>query len=318
MTLVAAWNYGGSGATIPDLSGNGRSFDLTGTSTRTAAGGGYTYGGTLPGNRGLTQGSAEIQGGPPITGLNTSARTVATWVKTAPGDPSWFLEYHRNAEDTGVFGNLFLSGSLRARMKNPSNTAFERGLANTVDYRYVALVFDPAVAGGTFRAYQSDALDVLSQVGADLTGIGSVWDADVLRIFTNAGPGVTLSETRIFDTALSGAELSDMMTTPVNLQAPLGTATEADVAHAMNWAKVAGLGTAGEVDVAHALIGTKRPVFGTTTEADVAHAMTFAAGTGFDPVTDPEADVRPNPARSRLRPNTATSRLRPNPAKAMI
>ena len=74
MTLLLAWSFDEASGAVIDQSGNGRGFSLTGNTIRTASGGGYTYGGTLPASLGLTQSAAGIQAGPAITGPSCSAR----------------------------------------------------------------------------------------------------------------------------------------------------------------------------------------------------------------------------------------------------
>ena len=274
MTLLAAWDYSGAGAVIPDMSGNGRDFSLTGTSARTAAGGGYTYGGTRPLTRGLGQGTTEVQDGPPITGLNTAARTVMTWAKTAPVNPSWFLEYHRNAEDTGVFGWLFLSSVLRGRAKNAANAVFEVStVTDSPNYHHRALTHD----GATLRLYHDGVL-----VGSAAMA-SAVWAADTLRIFTNAGSGVVLSETRIFDEALDAATITTWMNTPIEVPSvTLATATETGSAHPMTWSKSPELATATETGTAHPMTWSKSPELATATETGVAHPMTWAKQPALD------------------------------------
>lgn len=328
MTLLAAYNYA-PGPVVKDWSGNGRDFTLTGSSTRTTPGGGYTYGGAQPTTRGLTQTTPEVQLGAPGLWFNTLARTVMSWVIAGPGDPSWFLEHHRNAEDTGVFGWLFLSATLRGRAKNAANVAFEvNSPTDAPNHHHLALTHD----GTTLRHYRDGVLLGSSAMAS------AVWDADVLRIFTNSGPGVVLSETRFFDEALDAAAITTWMATPVgdtialgtaseidaahpmawSKQPGLGTATETDAAHPMTWAKTLALGTATEAGTAHPMTWRKRPVFGRATETDTAHPMSWATSVGYDPMEDPEAVILPNPANAILRPNPADATLQTNLAEATL
>lgn len=214
MSTILAYNYSEASGAVLDRSGNGRNFSLTGGSTRTAAGNGYTYGGAQPNVKGLTQSSAALQAGPSIAGLNVNPRTIATWAKAGAADPSWFLEWHRaGVDDTGVFGFLMLSGSFRGRAKNSSNTAFEvTATPDGTNWHYWAMTQD----GSTLRVYRGDNNDPnsLAQVGS-VAMPHSIWTADDLRIFDNSGPGVILSETRVLDTAASLAELKTLMATPV-------------------------------------------------------------------------------------------------------
>lgn len=224
MAELVAWNYGETSGPVLDRTGNGRNFTLTGTSTRTAAGNGYTYGGTRPNTKGLTQASAEVQVGPSLTGLEPAAWTVATWAKAGAADPSWFLEWYRATDTTGVRGWLTLSGSLRGRIKNPANTAFEQPVtADGANWHYFAMTHD----GTNLRVYRD--------TGGTVALIGSVaaaftpWSATELRIFDNSNSGCVLSETRILNTALTLAELQTLSQTPVEDAAPVSGALSANL-----------------------------------------------------------------------------------------
>ena len=202
--LLAAWNYSGATATITDLSGNGQDFVLTGTSGRVA---GYTYGGTQPGVQGIRQASAETQEGPVAMGLQSDLMTVMTWAITGPVDPSWFLELHRDPTDnTGVLGWLMLGGAMTGRAKKVGDVAYNIAVpTDSPNWHHHALTHD----GTTLRAYRDGVLVGTQAMGAP------VWAADRLMVFNGSGPGVTLSETRFFNQALSAAEIATWMNTPV-------------------------------------------------------------------------------------------------------
>lgn len=211
-TPDAAWNYGEASGAVVDQTGNGRGFALTGTTARTAAGGGYTYGGAQPNTKGLTQASNEVQAGPSPAFLNVAAWSIATWAKAAPADPSWFLELFNNTlgGGTGVAGWLMLSSSLRGRIKNSSNTAFEQTVTpDGTNYHYFAITHD----GTNLKVYRDTAgtLALIGTVAAAFTRA----TADVFRVFDNSGSGCILSETRMWTTALTLAELQEASSTPV-------------------------------------------------------------------------------------------------------
>lgn len=226
---IAAWNYSeASGTTVNDRTGGGSNFTMTGTTARTAAGGGYTYGGTRPNTKGLTQASNEVQAGPATAApFNTPARTWGTWGIVNPADPSWFLEAFSSTlgGGTGVTGWLNLSGVLRARAKNTSNTAFERNTTAVASvYHYWAFTHD----GANLKVYRTTTAGdptSLAQVGADVPMAFTIAPADAVRIFDNCGSGVTLSDTRVWNVALTLAELKTWAATPQE-DAPAGvTAT---------------------------------------------------------------------------------------------
>lgn len=230
----AAWNYGETSGAVVDQTGNGRGFALTGTTARTAAGGGYTYGGTQPNTKGLTQASNEVQLGPSPTFLNVAAWSFGTWAKAGAADPSWFLELFNSTlgGGTGVAGWLILSGSTRGRIKNSSNTAFEQAVTpDGANYHYFAITHD----GTNLKVYRdtSGTLALIGTVAAAFTRA----TADAIRVFDNSGSGCILSETRMWATALTLAELQESSSTPV--VAAVSSVTPSSVAQVQSVAAVA-------------------------------------------------------------------------------
>jgi len=205
--LLASYNYGEASGDVVDQSGNSRAFTLT-TASRTSAGGGYTYSGAQPNVKAISQGtSGQVQQGPSITGLNTPARTVMSWVKGAGlNDPGWFLMHHKTTGDTGTYGYLELSGSFSGRAKDSGGSPVDiTATPDSANWHHWALVAD----GKVLRLYKDG-----TQVGSD-TALTSIQDADDYRIFDNGGSGTFVSETRIYDGALSTAQISTDMATPI-------------------------------------------------------------------------------------------------------
>jgi hypothetical protein len=201
-----------SGALL-DTSGNGRDVTLTGNNTRTAAGSGYTYGGTTPNSKGLVQTAADtfVAFNGAMTPFNTTSRTVMFWAKQPGINPSWVMEYYDAANDTGVFGWLLLSSVFRFRAKDTSFTVYERNLtsAPTVFHHYCA-----THDGTNLKVYVDGA-----KVGADVSMPAAVRNADALRIYDAAGSTPVLDDVRIFNTALTSSEINTWMTTPVGTPA---------------------------------------------------------------------------------------------------
>lgn len=213
MSLVAGWNYNEVSGAVTDVSGNGNGFALTGTSTRTAAGGGYTYGGARPNNKGLMQTSAQVQLGPAtVTPFNTPSRTICTWIKGALAVPSWVLEGYVGGSGTGAFGWLMLSSVFRARAKNSSNTIFEAtGTAPDTNFRFMAITHD----GANLKSYCDNGSGGITLL--QTTAMASaVWDMTELRIFDASGSNVVLSDTRLYNNALDSTALTSLLTTPLD------------------------------------------------------------------------------------------------------
>lgn len=210
MSLVLELGMDEASGALLDSSGNGRNISLTGTNTRTAAGSGYTYGGTMPNSRGLIQTSAEIftAFAGAMTPFNTPARTVMFWGKLPGVNPSWAMEYYKNpADDTGVFGWLMLNGTFRFRAKDSSNNVYERNLtANSGVFHHYCTTHD----GTNLKVYVDGV-----QVGTNVSMPVAVWNADSMRLYDSAGSTAELDDIRIFNTALTSTEINTWMTTPV-------------------------------------------------------------------------------------------------------
>lgn len=217
MSLVLELGMDEASGALLDTSGNGRNISLTGNNTRTAAGSGYTYGGTMPNSKGLTQTAADafVAFNGAMTPFNTTGRTVMLWAKQPGANPSWVMEYYNASGDTGVFGWLLLSGTFRFRAKDSSNNVYERNLtsASTVFHHYAA------THDGTNLKVYVDGV----QVGANVSMPVAVWNADALRIYDQAGSTPVLDDIRIFNTALTSTEINTWMTTPVGAAAATKT-----------------------------------------------------------------------------------------------
>jgi hypothetical protein len=206
MSLLLAWNFEEASGNVLDRSGNGHDFALSAGTVRTAAGSGYTYGGTVSSSKGLTQSSAAIQLAP-ITGLNTTSRTVEFWGKQPGANPSWTMEYYRSTEDTGVFGWLMLNGTFRFRAKNSSNAVFEVNLtADAANWHHYAATHD----GTSLKAYVDG-----TQVGSTVSMAFAVSTATDIRVFDNASTAAVIDDVRVYDTVLDAAAITADMNTPV-------------------------------------------------------------------------------------------------------
>lgn len=292
MSVLFAWNFDAS--PVVDYSGNGRGFALTGTSSLTAAGGGYTYGGVKPNAKALQQGGLEIQQGPAITGLNPAARTLQFWAKIDLANPSWLMELHDTNNDTGAFGLLFLSSTFRFRVKDLSQVVAEVNIAapDPTVYHNWCLTHD----GSTLKGYKDGV-----QIGSDVA-VGALLVAEDVRVFDLAGNNTRLSDTRYFDEALSATDVNLFMNTPVEQAViELGRAVEADQARATDPASSTPLtqvvssetprplapaastplGLAGSTETARGLAPSATHVLGRAIETAVAKEMAAAGAVAF-------------------------------------
>lgn len=292
MSVLFAWNFDAS--PVVDYSGNGRGFALTGTSSLTAAGGGYTYGGVKPNAKALQQGGLEIQAGPAITGLNTAARTLQFWAKIDLANPSWLMELHDTNNDTGAFGLLFLSSSFRWRVKDLAQVVAEVPIAapDPTVYHNWCLTHD----GSTLKGYKDGV-----QIGTDVA-VGALLVAEDLRVFDLAGNNTRLSDTRYFDEALSATDVNLFMNTPVEqpvielgravetaqartmdptASAPLTQAVSSETARPLAPAASTPQGRAVSTETARKLAPSATHVFGRAIETAVARAMAAAGAVAF-------------------------------------
>ena len=194
-TPIVEWGFNEGSGDVVNLRGPSYGFALTGNSLR--------VGGAL------SQGVSEVQSGPALdAGLQTAARTWMVDAKAPGNDPSWFLELHRaGVDDTGVWGFLNLTGSFRFRAKNSVNTPFERVLtADTSNFHNLCATHD----GTVLRVYR-DGL----QVGADISMPFAVWGADDFRVLDGAGSSCFIDNVRIWNVALTAAEVMDWKNTAV-------------------------------------------------------------------------------------------------------
>lgn len=205
MTLLVAWNFDEASGAVVDQSGNGRSFTPTGNTTRTASGSGHT-------DKGLTQTAAESAAGPSITGLQTTSRTWMAWVKFTTSVTGWVVEFYDSGQDTGRWGLLDLSGTLRFRAKNAANSVFESTsiARNTGVFQHIAATHD----GANLKTYVDGTL-LSTTVMASAVGT-----ADILRVLDQTGSSVVIDDVRLYDVALDQATISTLMSTPVSGSVP--------------------------------------------------------------------------------------------------
>lgn len=197
---LAAYNCDEASGAVLDISGNGHDFTLSGTSVRTADGGGRH-------GKGLTQSDTTIDAGPALFGM-TAERTLMLDLKTTAGFTGWIWEYHDNTNDTGRWGMLCLDGNLGFRGTNISGATGHARIARPTDdaWHNWAGTYD----GAAVRLY-------LDGVLADTRALpdGLINDADVLRLFTSAGSAQVIDNIRVFGAALSGAQVAALAGTPV-------------------------------------------------------------------------------------------------------
>jgi hypothetical protein len=199
-TLLAAWSFDETSGDVIDHSGGGRHFALTGSTIRTADGGGAH-------GRGLTQSGGEVFTAlPSLAGLQPIQRTWMVNFKTTTAFIGWLVEFFRaSSADTGVFGLLYLSGQLRFRAKDTSNTPFEINISASSSFRNGTATYD----GTTLRFY-------LDGVLAGSAAMGSIWAGDSLRMLDGSGANAVIDDVRLFDGALTPEEIDAWRVLPAD------------------------------------------------------------------------------------------------------
>jgi hypothetical protein len=189
-----------------DSSGHGRDLTITGNLIRTADGDGHT-------GKGLTQNVAAASVGPSIVGLQTTSRTWMAWIKFNASVTAWVMEYYATAEDTGAWGLLDLSGTIRFRAKNASNTVFESTAItrNAGVWQHIAATHD----GANLKTYVNGTLLSTTPMAF------AVKTADTFRVLDQTGSQVVIDDARLFGTALTQAEIATLMSTPVGGAPPI-------------------------------------------------------------------------------------------------
>jgi hypothetical protein len=208
MAKLLEWSFDEASGVAVDHSGNGRDLTISGNTARTLDTEGHTL-------KGLTQSAATITTGPSLTGLQTTARTVMFWIRITTSITGWVMEFHRSAEDTGVWGLLYLSGTLRFRAKNSSNTVFDSPsiAPDFGNWHHLAATHD----GANLRVYRDGVL-------ASTTAMAfAVWDAQNFRVLDQTGSAIRIDDPRYFDSALSQSEIATWMATPAGASVNQGT-----------------------------------------------------------------------------------------------
>jgi hypothetical protein len=206
MAQLLAWNFDEASGDAADYSGNGRTVTIS-SGNLTGRVAGHT-------STGLQQTTSGISLGPSLTGLQTSARTVMFWLKVNAAWSGWLLEFYRSTalaapNDTGVWGLLYLSGTMRWRAKNSSNTATDITIApDTGVWHHIAVTF----TGTTLTVYRDGTLLSTGTVSGGLWASG----ADTFRVAESVGTAAVIDDVRMYDTALDAATIGTLMNTPVS------------------------------------------------------------------------------------------------------
>jgi hypothetical protein len=191
--MSSAWNFNETSGPVVDYAGVS-SFNLSSNTVRTADGGGRSG---QPGDRGLTQSASATQAVP--LPVQSAERTIACSVRqTAAIAAGWAMEYNNADLDTGICGLLWLSGTLRFRVKDASNSPTEIFNAQLADNTWHDLVC--SYDGDTLRFFIDGVLGSRSAAFA-----GPIWAPSntVFRMLDTTGSPLTIDNARVLDFAVT-------------------------------------------------------------------------------------------------------------------
>lgn len=193
---LASWSFDEASGTVLDYSGNGHSWTLNNGAIRQT---GHTNSGMSKNNVGFPVAADPVFG-------QTTARTFMFWLQGA-GNGTWWFRFYAIGDDTGTWGLYNLGGTLNLRMrKSGSNTNTQFAFPSDGEWHHYAGTYD----GTNARLYIDGNL-----VATSATLTAPLDSADRIELLEGSVTSQTIDDIRIFDVALSEAEIETWMATPV-------------------------------------------------------------------------------------------------------
>jgi hypothetical protein len=192
--MASAWNFNESSGNVIDYVGNS-SFALIANVARTADAAGKSG---LTSDRGLTQAASARQAVSPMP-AQSAQRTIACWTKqTASIGAGWATEFNNAGTDTGVFGFLWLSGTVRFRVKDSSNAVTEISVTEMADsaWHHLCGSYD----GTNLRFFIDGVLSTRT-----LAFTGPIWvpASAAFYMLDTTGSPLTIDDARVLDVAVT-------------------------------------------------------------------------------------------------------------------
>lgn len=201
---VAAYSFDGTGTSVTDQSGNGHNFTLANGNARTSTGQGHTNEGVLGSGSG-SSGTAIATG--TMTWAQTSNRTAMMWMKAPASVTEWALRWNVSSIDSGAWGFLLLNTQVVAQGRNAGG--FVRAVADRPTdglWHHYACTYD----GTNVRMYLDGVLTDTQALTAPLRT-----DADSIDLMFLSSTSTAADDLRIFNQALTAAQITEMMNTSV-------------------------------------------------------------------------------------------------------
>lgn len=220
---LASYSFEGSG-TVTDDSGNGHNWTLGGSAIRSASG--HTLGGLATNGGGTLATLAN-----PAFG-QTASRTVMCWMINPANVTQWVVRWNVVSLGSGSWGFLLFGSTIVAQARNAST--FVRAAANRpVDglWHHYAATYD----GTNVRMYLDGTLTDTQALTSPMRT-----DADTVDIGEWTDTSTVIDDLRMYDSALSAAQITALAAMPVTLAAATGGGTSATTVSATAAARLAG------------------------------------------------------------------------------
>jgi hypothetical protein len=209
-TLELACNFDETGNTVLDVSGLNRSWSIAGS------GNGVTR--AIDGNtRKVLQNIGPDAVFPPNVG-QTATRTIMCSLKGALSTAGWPVQWYKASEDTGLWGILILSGQVHIQARNASGVA-RASFAAPSDWSTVWHHIAGSYDGTNIKLYIDGDLKATTPITEPLRTDG------VLQLFGYSETDY-IDDLRIFDGALTDAQVAMYKNIPVGAEASSGFLTQ--------------------------------------------------------------------------------------------
>jgi hypothetical protein len=206
--LEVAYAFNDTGASVvPDLSGNGRDLDLTGSA------GVQVDGGRQGAALGKTGAAMPVLPASVLAASETADRTLVFDAQGGLG--TWWVRWESDTLNSGTWGVLNLSGSMAVQARRDNGNLAERPVATGPEagvFHNYAAVYEQAT--GLIQIFRDGALaDETSFLGG--AGVPLFAGADRINLAEWSSTGPALDNLRIYSHALTAAEIADIAGTPV-------------------------------------------------------------------------------------------------------
>lgn len=208
---LAAYGFTGAGTTVTDDSGNGHDWSLSGGATLTASG---------KTGQGLTTDGTSVTStvASPAFG-QTASRTVMLWMINPANVTQWVLRWNVVSIGSGSWGILLLNTQVVVQARNAGG--LQRAAATRPTdglWHHYAATYD----GTNVRMYLDGALTDTQALTAPLRT-----DADTIDIGEWTDTTTAVDDLRLYDAALSAAQITALAAIPVTAGALTGGGTSA-------------------------------------------------------------------------------------------